>query len=337
MSYNGFEIDMLSVGNADCLLTTRWNQGQPNRVLIDGGRTETTDKVKVSLLQRNVYHIDHLVCTHPHEDHVGGLVGLVNSNDFTIGRAWMHLPWQHVNLTALTAALSATSSLSASQTVQKTLQGASKLHDALQTANVPISEPFVGEFVDSLLVCGPSQSFYEELLVQFSNADTIAVLQRNVESSDQLLELSEQLYKSSSKSLLDNPQTTPENNSSAILATFYDNCKYLFTADAGVQALTRATTAYSLDNCHWMQIPHHRSRRNINTTLIQHFNPNVAYVSAVGNAKHPRRAVVNAFKEMGADVYSTHYPNGGDLWHHRGDVPTRPGYYSATPMWDAES
>ena len=48
--------------------------------------------------------------------------------------------------------------------------------------------------------------------------------------------------------------------------------------------------------------------RNLTKSLIETFSPKTAYVSAGGSDKHPRRAVVNAFKKIGTSVDSTHYP-----------------------------
>jgi beta-lactamase superfamily II metal-dependent hydrolase len=134
--------------------------------------------------------------------------------------------------------------------------------------------------------------------------------------------------------LLDEPVTQAENEASVILATQFDGNVLLFTGDAGVRALSRVANGYRLGACRWMQIPHHGSRRNITRELIEHFRPQTAYVSAEGNKKHPRRAVVNAFKAVGTAVFSTHYPNGAHLRFHLGAVPPRTGYSSATALWN---
>lgn len=134
--------------------------------------------------------------------------------------------------------------------------------------------------------------------------------------------------------LLENPEDTPENQSSTVLWTKYGDNTYILTADAGVQALQNASKEYTISNCYWMQIPHHGSRRNVTKQLIEHFSPNVAFVSAPGDVKHPRKSVVTAFKDAGADVYSTHYPTAAALRHHTGTVPERHGYGNATSLWN---
>ena len=84
-----------------------------------------------------------------------------------------------------------------------------------------------------------------------------------------------------------------------------------------------------------MQIPHHGSRRNINPALIKVFSPTIAWVSAEGTNKHPRRAVVNAFKNGGAIVHSTHYPTPTNMWISTGTVSSRVGYKPLVPLYDA--
>ena len=86
-----------------------------------------------------------------------------------------------------------------------------------------------------------------------------------------------------------------------------------------------------------MQIPHHGSRRNVNEELIGYFHPGSACVSAVGNNNHPRKKVVNAFKDAGTRVYSTHYQGsqGGHLWYRIGTVPERHDYGNAVALYDA--
>ncbi len=79
-----------------------------------------------------------------------------------------------------------------------------------------------------------------------------------------------------------------------------------------------------------MQIPHHGSWRNINQRLIDLFAPAQVMVSAAGNEKHPRQAVIRAFKACGTRVFGTHV--GGYLWLSRGTVPERSGYTAAKPL-----
>jgi beta-lactamase superfamily II metal-dependent hydrolase len=331
VDYDGIEIDMLYVGRADCVLVTKWYGPWATRVLIDGGNKGSAEKVRTFLLGRGATYIDHLVCSHPHDDHAGGLVELVGHEDLHFGKAWVHKPNEHVDRGAMDSALSKRASLKRAQVALKSLQTADALLAALDARGVPVEEPFEGKTVGFLEVCGPSEGYYEQLLEGFTDPDGVlndAVCHALIG----VLEGSAVLKSSSAPTLEAAPVTTPENNSSVILRAEHDGGTYLFTADAGTEALDRAKWWHDLDGCRWMQIPHHGSRSNVTEKLIKHFSPASVFVSADGSEKHPSPAVVDAFKEAGARVFGTHHPHAGNLRATAGNVPDRPGYAPATAL-----
>lgn len=55
--------------------------------LIDGGGRSASDKVVSYLNSQGIKKIDHLIATHPHEDHIGGLPEVVRN--FEIGKVYM--------------------------------------------------------------------------------------------------------------------------------------------------------------------------------------------------------------------------------------------------------
>ena len=349
MSYNGFEIDMLNLGDADSILVTSWTNGTPTRTLVDGGNKSDAERILTFLKGLGVSHLNHIVCSHPHADHTAGLVEVVKSNKITFDNAWMHLPWNHVNFPVLAEALrrGESNAKRVVTVIRASLATGKELYDAIQAHGITPREPFEGTDIGLLKVCGPSQQYYEELLQEFTDFEKLKKMEEAMASYDKHLLYERVLVgKATLQNLLAKSEgelgthpTEPENNSSTILATVYEGKKLLLTADAGVEALTRAKNAYQLDNLYWMQIPHHGSRRNINKELIAYFKPSYAFVSAVGNEKHPRRAVVNAFKEVGTSVHSTHWPTpaGNDKRFPVGDVPARPNYSASPPLYEESS
>jgi beta-lactamase superfamily II metal-dependent hydrolase len=335
--FDGIEVDMLDVGDADCILVTRWIAGVATYVLIDGGNAGDYEKVRAFLKSRGISYIHALVSTHGHDDHAAGLVKLVNDPSLFFGSVYIHIPQNHVRMEKVQTALRLAAGNREALLIEKTLTTVQDLLSALAARLITPIEPFAGvEIAGFLTVVGPTKEYYKELVQEFEDADAIKTIgQKNLERMMDNFFYSNLLEKGLIEAaLLEDPQTTPENNSSVILATICNGAKYLFTSDAGAPALHRARNTYQIDQCNWMQIPHHGSRHNITAALIEQFAPKVAYVSAAGNGDHPRRAVVNAFKEIGASVFSTHYPDGADLYHHRGQVPARVGYVSATPLYD---
>ena len=65
----GFTIHYIDVGQADCILLEAGDEF----MLIDGGNREDGQLVVSYLEQQGVQELEAVVCTHAHEDHVGGL------------------------------------------------------------------------------------------------------------------------------------------------------------------------------------------------------------------------------------------------------------------------
>ena len=66
-------VHFIDVGQADCILLE--SDGQ--FMLIDGGNREDSSLVVTYLEQQGVQTLEAVVCTHAHEDHVGGLPGVL--------------------------------------------------------------------------------------------------------------------------------------------------------------------------------------------------------------------------------------------------------------------
>lgn len=69
----GLEVHFLDVGQADCALVLCDGKA----LLIDGGNREDSQLVVSYLQQQGVQELEAVVCSHAHEDHVGGLPGVL--------------------------------------------------------------------------------------------------------------------------------------------------------------------------------------------------------------------------------------------------------------------
>ena len=68
---SSFEIHVIDVGQADAALIICTGK----TMLIDGGNVEDSNLIYTYLQKQGITHLDYVVCSHAHEDHVGGLSG----------------------------------------------------------------------------------------------------------------------------------------------------------------------------------------------------------------------------------------------------------------------
>lgn len=348
MSYHGIEIFFQSLGDADSIFVRHWDQGTLTNILIDGGYRKDHEQVVGFLNDRadetgeNTIH--HLVCSHCHDDHAGGLVKLVTDcPEIPIEVGWVHdTRQQHATLNLqrelLLRALHANRLL---ESVQASEQTRINLLNALENRGVPTYSPFAGDQIGPLFVLGPSESFFDEQFKKLDSGGQVKALNERFEKRyrDQLFGVNQvQLEAADAQKELGGEPTSPENEVSTVLAAIWDGKVNLFTADAGCEGLSAAIgNPHQIDtqDLRWMQVPHHGSRRNLNQDLIDHFSPTTAFISCSGTVKHPSKKLVNALKATGAKVYSTHYSTSKSGWlrHAIGDVPNV-GTVPAIPLYE---
>ncbi|GHV07713.1 metallo beta-lactamase superfamily lipoprotein [Clostridia bacterium] len=81
-SAGSFVVYFIDVGQADSALV----ECDGKFMLIDGGNVADSDLVYTFLKDRSVTHLEYIVGTHAHEDHIGGLAGALNYA--TVGTAF---------------------------------------------------------------------------------------------------------------------------------------------------------------------------------------------------------------------------------------------------------
>lgn len=72
-------IQFLDVGQADCSLISL---PDGKNILIDAGNSADGEKIVNYLIDLGVSKLDYVICTHPHEDHIGGMAEVITYFDF---------------------------------------------------------------------------------------------------------------------------------------------------------------------------------------------------------------------------------------------------------------
>ena len=72
---SGMEVTYLDVGNADCEII-RMEDG--TNILIDAGTKDQSSHIIRTLKRKGIRKIDYLIATHPHADHIGGMVDVMD-------------------------------------------------------------------------------------------------------------------------------------------------------------------------------------------------------------------------------------------------------------------
>jgi len=300
-------------------------------ILIDAGNIQDGPKIVEHInTYTNQKYIDLAICTHPDADHIGGFLHVVDH--IRIEEFWIHDPSKHkVNAKKLLESLEKSDTLKKGLSlVIENLRHSDNLISAIDHKGIKRREPFAGLTYElmPLTVVGPTEGYYEQLLGRFRDADLLweeeLLLEKSLKGGPLI---SEGL---NTKQILDrNNDRSKENNSSAILLFTPDDKKHLFTSDAGPEALIRASEDYDLSDLDWLDVPHHGSRYNLTSELIELFKPKIAFISCDGSKHYPNPAVVAELKKIGCEIHATYLTK--DLRKSEG-ILGEYGYRPSTPI-----
>jgi len=322
-----FEIDMLNVGAADAILLHAFAKIKGKEweyvVLVDAGNEGDGAKI---INHINKYYeqkyIDLAICTHCDSDHYGGFKELIEEHKkqkaFSIRKFWVHDPYKHVNINDVKF-------VRTNPTLKQRLHDAyafndgSNLLDMIDKSGIPREEAFTGKkYIPlNIKVLGPDKDYYESLIPDFS--DDLAFKTEEEDFDLETYNFSEEdkseIYSQTLEEANDDPSKV--NQSSIIFSFSAFNNTYLFTGDAGKDALHRVINIdywNILKHIHWLKVPHHGSKHNLDNDIIEYFHPDISYISTEKYGKFVNRCTVNALKKVG-NVYSTQDDN-GSKWHH---------------------
>ena len=348
-SFSGYEIDFIPVGekqkSGDAIAMRITENGKTEIYVIDGG-TKASGEALVQHI-RDYYRtnrVDYLISTHPDMDHISGLKVVLEKLE--VGELWMHKPWVLAPQIINDILDGRVTQHSLSERIKESVRLATDVEKMAKEKKVKVCEPFQGAKIGSYFyVLSPSKEWYIELLKNFdkmppTKSTLIPECQSFASSTDDTAY--EDWY---NETLKEDGETSARNESSVVLLGILpDNYGVLLTGDAGRQAFTNAyeyalDCGYDLQQCQFVQMPHHGSRRNVSPDLLNKLlGPilpafslarKISFVNtSMGAPDHPKKSVVNAFIRRGVKVIATK----GHKICMRSGYQLRDGWGSAQPL-----
>ena len=318
-----FEIDFLDVEAKDSgdAIPLRYQIGSETRIHVtDGGFQKTGDKIVEHI---NQYYgepdtIDAVIVSHPDRDHAGGLRTVLEN--FEVSELWMLRPWDYVD-----ELIDRFARFKNKENLKKRLKeiypNVAALEEIAEEEDIPIYEPFQGKKIGDFTVLAPTKERYLDLIVE--SEKTPQATRESIQASLAKADSSRAAWGEESFS---SEETSHENEMSIIQYANLCEQKILLTADAGRGALDEAAdyaswAGLTLPGIDWFQVPHHGSRRNVSTEILDLWLGDIlsesekpeegtgTFTTIISASEkdedHPRNAVVRACIHRGAKVIST--------------------------------
>lgn len=352
MNDDFFEIDFLAVETAksgDAIGVRYRVNGYVYIHVVDGGYSDTGNALiqHIKSYYDNARYIDSVILTHPDGDHASGLKTLLDSDEFEIGTLWMNRPWLYA-AELLPSFKNYTSVERLASKLKEIYSHTAALEEKAIEKGIPIREAFQGTVIGAFTVLAPSKARYLNLVLdsprtpETTEARASAVTAM-LESIMKAMATAKNLIKSAWGQETFSPNgTSRENEMSVVQYAYLSGKRIVLTGDAGREALAEAAdyapwAGLSLPGIDRFQVPHHGSRRNVSTEILDRWlgdrlseKPPVGsetYVAIISSAKadpdHPRKSVERAFHHRGARVLAT---EGQTICTSSSSAPSRDGW-----------
>ncbi len=350
-----FEIDFYQITgkkSADAIpLRYKINQNTYKHIVDAGFQTTGTELVNyINTFYSNPSTINNVVVTHSDADHCGGIKEIIDK--YTVNSLWMLRPWLYTSeiIDRSTRFGSVENLIKRLKEIYPTI---AELETIAIEKGIEIKEPFQGSSIGEFRVLAPSKARYLDLVVESDK--TPESVTENQSASLNLQTFLEGALRNATnfiKSLwgeetFSEEDTTSENEMSVIQFASLCNVKILLTGDAGRSALEEAANyapyiGLQLPGIDRFQIPHHGSRRNVSSDLLNKWlGPKLlsavtddeskfqAYISAAkDDPDHPRKSVIRAVIHRGGKVYT----NKNSSLRTAQNAPDRAGWTAAQTL-----
>ena len=348
-----FEIDFLDVGSQKSgdAIPLRYSVNGTTRIHItDGGFQDTGDKIieHISEYYGRPRRIDAVIVSHPDGDHAGGLRKVLET--FEVSELWMLRPWLYAD--ELIGQFTRFTNIdNLVYRLKDIYPNIAVLEEIAVSNNIPIYEPFQNAKIGEFAVLAPTKERYLSLVVESDKTPEAtkegsqSLLARANYFVEEMVALIKAVW---GEETFSPEETSPENNMSVVQYANLCDEKILLTADAGREALIEAANyapyvGLILPGINRFQVPHHGSRRNVSSEILDHWlgeklwvkpeEGNEKFTAIISASKededHPRKAVIRACIHRGAKVVST---ESSSIRINSPNAPYREGWVAAQAL-----
>ena len=342
-----YDIEMLNVKAADAFILRYKYEGEEKYhiVLVDAGNVCDGDNILNHIRKYNANPvIDLAIVSHPDKDHFGGFIPLlkhIKSNDgngIAINKFWINDPQNsHIDVDDVKYVRTQKGVNERAASIWD--HSGDNLIQLIQDCKIPAIEKFADTKiiirkdtstistipVDSFdefpgcTIIGPTRNYFDELApnMRYDNMVMFSEKSENDEDDEEFVVTDDCL----SASLDNAADDASAHNQSSLIFLWEPKAgeKFLFMGDASYASFKNLKPIHKrlVKNVSWLKVPHHGSMHNLNSEMIKHFSPKTAYISTEKRGHYLSQCTVNALKNAGVDVYSTHFENSNILRGHR--------------------
>lgn len=307
-----YEYECLALGDADAIIIRHFNVKdgveKPYVIVIDAGKEGDGKKVAKHLKENfGNKHIDLAICTHPDSDHKDGFFDLLDDKDVTIDEFWLTDPACFLTVDDIKYYKNQENAMRAVREIwNKSTDSSRNLIDEIINRRINGLSVSAGHSHTSLpiKVVAPDEKFYSEIVKDIvAKAGVKTYDKRDTTPYDENAKVDD----SEAKSVLDECTDNSPTNASSIVLLYEPEMgkKFLFAGDATQESLQLAIDTYHIENIDFLKVPHHGSKHNLTTPIIEKLRPKKSYITASGTSKHPSSAIVYWLSKYG-DIFSTH-------------------------------
>lgn len=306
-----YDVNILKVDDADAIVINYHDDYRWWTAVVDAGNVGDGVKVKryIKHIDGGIRIIDYAFCTHPDRDHKGGFFELLNDHEVEISNFCLLRPEVAMRndvrrLQYETGELErAAKSLYNHPTSGNNRNLIDEIIHHSSFYNISLGLDIIGM---PIKLIGPRNDYFQDAAYKMavSNADLVDEDPWEPYAEDELPS------EEDAQSVMDEEkEMSPTNMSSMILFFHPQGGKFLLTGDACSASIHQAVLDYPEIKQSILKVPHHGSKHNLTTEVIDILRPTSAVISCKGSKKHPNPAIVH-FLSKHCNVYSTKKSNG---------------------------